>query len=51
MGQPQERSQANSSNIGVDSEKFGNHYKVLGNGTAGGRMLRQNDPMYRDNGS
>ena len=40
--------QANSANIGVDSEKFGNHYKVLGNGTAGGRMIRPNDNIDKN---
>ena len=35
--------QANMANIGIDSEKFGNHYKNLGVGTAGSRLLKGNE--------
>ena len=40
---------ANSSNIGVDSEKFGVHYKQLGAGAPGGRPIRAADGLEVNN--
>ena len=35
-------------NIGMDSEKFGNHYKNLGFGTAGSRVVKSNQGIDQE---